>query len=64
MIIVALFVTNTGGIAGGGILIPIMLTLFKFDVPNAVAIHIVSMTTGAVVRMIYSGWRSHPLRGS
>ena len=63
VIVVALFVTQTGGIAGGGVMIPIMLSLFKFDVQNAVAIHIISMAVGGAVRVVYSAWHPHPLRG-
>ena len=32
VISIALFVTQLGGIAGGGIVIPIMLSFFRFDV--------------------------------
>ena len=44
-------------------MIPIMLSLFKFDVQNAVAIHIISMAVGGAVRVVYSAWHPHPLRG-
>lgn len=52
VIVLALFVTQTGGIAGGGVMIPIMLSLFKFDVKNAIAIHIMSTTIGGLVRVV------------
>ena len=32
IIAISLFVTQLGGIAGGGVMIPIMLSLFRFDV--------------------------------
>ena len=62
VIIGTLFVTQIGGIAGGGSMIPIMLGFFRFDTQNAIAISNVSMGIGSALKVVYSGWKPHPLR--
>ena len=62
VIVAALLVTQAGGIAGGGSLIPILLGFYRFDAQNAIAISNVSMGIGSTIQVIYAAWKPHPLR--
>ena len=62
VIIAALVITQTGGIAGGGSLIPILLGFYRFDAQNAIAISNVSMGIGSAIRGFSNCGKSHPLR--
>ena len=62
VIVAALMITQAGGIAGGGALIPILLGFYRFDAQNAIAISNVSMGIGSTIRVVYAAWKPHPLR--
>ena len=61
-IVLALVVTQAGGLAGGGALIPILLGFYRFDAQNAIAISNVSMGIGSAIRVFAASAKSHPLR--
>ena len=54
--------SNTGGLGGGGIIIPIMMGLYRFDTGNAVSLSISSMTASTGLRNILNIRESHPLK--
>lgn len=61
-IIAILVLTNTGGLGGGGILIPIMMGIFHFDTRNAVSISNCSSAVSSGVRYFVNLRESHPLK--
>jgi len=61
-IIAILAFTNTGGLGGGGILIPIMMGIFHFDTHNAISISNCSTAVSSGVRYFVNLRESHPLK--
>ena len=62
LIIVLHTFTNTGGLGGGGINIPVMMGLFRFDTRNAVSISNASTMVSSGLRNILNIRESHPLK--
>lgn len=62
LIIVLLAFTNTGGLGGGGIMIPVMMGLYRFDTRNAVSISNASTMVSSGLRNIINIKESHPLK--
>ena len=54
--------TNTGGLAGAGIIVPVMMGLYGFDAKNAIAISNFATPFSAVVRYIAHLREPHPLK--
>ena len=54
--------TNTGGLGGAGIIVPVMLGLFRFNAQNAVALSNFSAPTSGVMRYITFMREAHPLK--
>ena len=44
--------TNTGGLGGAGIIVPVMMGLFRFDAKNAIALSNFSAPCSGVVRYL------------
>ena len=62
LIVLLLTFTNTGGLGGGGIMIPVMLGIFHFDMRNAVTISNASTMISSGTRNIINLKESHPLK--
>ena len=62
LITAMLMFANTGGIGGGGIIISIMIGIFRFDTRSAVSLSNASMTVSTVTRNITNINKSHPLK--
>mmetsp|Transcript_1418 Transcript_1418/g.1928 ORF Transcript_1418/g.1928 Transcript_1418/m.1928 type:complete len:136 (+) Transcript_1418:154-561(+) len=45
---------NVGGVGGGGLIIPVIMSLFGFHTKEAIAISGFTIFTGSVARFIYS----------
>ena len=58
----ALFYTNCGGLGGGGIMIPIAIAFFGFDVKSAIGISNATVAVSALLRYILNFRKSHPLK--
>ena len=58
----ALMFTNIGGVGGGGIIVPVMMGLYRFDAKNAVTLSNFSAPCSGVVRYISNISQSHPLK--
>lgn len=54
--------TNAGGLGGGGVIVPLMMGLYRFDTKNAVAISNFATPWSAFVRFIKNTGESHPLK--
>ena len=53
LIIGALAYTNVCGLGGGGILVPILIAIFKFDTRSAVALSTSSYAVNGLTRSIF-----------
>ena len=62
LVIFLLAFTNTGGLGGGGIIVPTMMGLFRFDTRNAVSISNFSIATSTAVRYFMNLREPHPLK--
>ena len=51
---ILLALANVGGIGGGGLIIPIIMSMFSFTTKEAIAISGFTIFTGSVARFIYS----------
>ena len=58
----SIWMSNQGGVPGGGVVIPITMTFFKFDTKSAVAISNLSIFFSAFIRFILHGGKPHPLK--
>ena len=54
--------TNTGGLGGAGIIVPVMLGLFRFNAQNAVTLSNFSAPTSGLVRYFTFLKEPHPLK--
>jgi uncharacterized membrane protein YfcA len=45
---------NVGGIGGGGLIIPFLMTFWGFDTKQAIAISNMTIFVGALVRYLYT----------
>ena len=54
--------TNTGGIGGAGIMVPVMMGPYHFDTKNAIALSNFSAPCSGVVRYISNFRQPHPLK--
>jgi len=57
-----LWLANMGGVGGGGMLVPIGITFFKFDPKNAIALSNFSIFLSSAQRYILNSKKSHPLK--
>ena len=62
LIVLLLAFTNTGGLGGGGIMIPVMIGIFRFDTRNAVTISNASTMVSSGARNFINLKVSHPLK--
>jgi len=56
------FITNVGGVGGGGIIMPVVMAFFKLDTKNAVALSNLSLSIASTIRFILNANRPHPLK--
>lgn len=56
------FITNVGGVGGGGIIMPVVMAFFKLDSKNAVALSNLSISIASTIRFILNANRPHPLK--
>jgi len=54
--------TNTGGLGGAGILVPVNMGLYRFDTRNAIALSNFATPWSAIVRYVSHFREPHPLR--
>lgn len=57
-----LFYTNLGGLAGGGIHLPLCMGFFKLSTKQSVALTNASICLSAVARIFWNARQSHPLK--
>lgn len=57
-------ISNAGGIGGGGLLIPILILILKFDVHEAIPLSKVMIFSGALTAFIMGFKIIHPFRQS
>lgn len=57
---VLLGMANVGGIGGGGLIIPFLMTFWGFDTKQAIAISNMTIFVGALVRYLYTYKQKHP----
>jgi len=57
-----ILVANSGGLGGGGVVIPISLAFFKFDTRESIALSNVSVFFSSLVRFILILNKKHPLK--
>lgn len=62
LVILAITFTNIGGTSGGGIIIPIAMGLYHFDVKYAVALSNFSIASSGLTRQLTSLGKTHPLK--
>jgi uncharacterized membrane protein YfcA len=56
-------VANSGGLGGGGVIIPISLAFYKFDTRESIAMSNVSVFFSSLVRFLLIMKKRHPLKG-
>jgi uncharacterized membrane protein YfcA len=56
------FITNVGGVGGGGIIMPVIMAFFKLDSKNSVALSNLSLSIASTIRFILNANRPHPLK--
>ncbi len=56
------FITNVGGVGGGGIIMPVVMAFFKLDSKNSVALSNLSLSIASTIRFILNANRPHPLK--
>lgn len=54
--------TNTGGLGGAGIIVPVMMGLYRFDTKNAIALSNFSAPCSGVARYLLNMRQPHPLK--
>lgn len=59
---VILFITNVGGLGGGGVLIPVSQGFFKFEAKNAIALSNFTIFISGLVRYFMNLDKMHPLK--
>ena len=62
LVALLLVFTNTGGLGGAGIIVPVMLGIFDFDMRNAVTISNASASVSSGTRNVINLRESHPLK--
>lgn len=62
LVIFAIAFMSFGGTAGGGIIIPIAMGLYRFDAKTAVALSNFSFVAAGMTRQILSLGKTHPLK--
>ena len=60
--IFVLFYTNCGGLGGGGIMIPVAIFFYGFDVKSAIALSNATVAVASICRYIANLRKSHPLK--
>ena len=50
--VLALIYTNSGGIGGGGIMIPVCIAFFGFDVKSAIGMSNATVAVSSVIRYV------------
>ena len=61
-VFVILWTANMGGVGGGGMVVPICITFFRFDIKNSIALSNFSIFLSALVRYILCMPVPHPLK--
>src|SRR5688572_29360398 len=56
------FISNLGGMAGGGVMIPISALFFYFDPKNSISISNATICIGSIIRIIICYKLKHPLK--
>ena len=51
---------TVGGVGGGGVVIPLVMTFFKFDTKQAIALSGFSIVLCSIARFIYNFRQKHP----
>jgi len=59
---IVVFITNVGGIGGGGIIMPVAMAFFKLSTKNSVALSNLSLFVASTIRFILNANRPHPLK--
>ena len=59
---IVVFITNVGGVGGGGVIMPVAMAFFKLDSKNAVALSNLSLSIASSIRFILNANRPHPLK--
>lgn len=62
IVLAAITFTSVGGTSGGGIIIPIAMGLYRFDIKHAVALSNFSSPVSGTTRQFSSLGQSHPLK--
>ena len=62
IVICVITFTNAGGLGSGGIIVPLMMGLFRFDAKNAVAISNFATPWSSVLRFLKNSGESHPMK--
>lgn len=58
----ALFYANCGGLGGGGIIIPVTIFFFGFDMKSGIALSNASIAVAAICRYVQNLPKPHPLK--
>ena len=62
MLTCAIFWSNLAGLSGGGIVVPVMLIVFKFPIKQAVFQSNASLAIGGILRYFVNSKKPHPLK--
>ena len=57
-----LWLSNMGGIGGGGVVVPISMIFFQHDAKNAIALSNFSIFLSSLIRYIANARKPHPLK--
>lgn len=62
LILVLLFISNVGGLGGGGAVIPLAMVFFGFDTKQAIAQSNASIFVASVARYLWNFNKTHPYK--
>ena len=51
---------TVGGVGGGGVVVPLLMALFKFDTKQAIALSGLSIVLCSITRFVYNFRQMHP----
>lgn len=62
IIFLGLVIATSGGIGGGGIIVPVLLLFFNFDSRHAIPLSNITIFGASIVNLLFNARKQHPLR--
>lgn len=62
MTFILLALSNSGGLGGGGAMVPVLMIFFRFDLKRAIALSNSTIFISALIRFLVNSRQTHPLK--